>query len=264
MHPIAFIDLSRQQKQIRHELDAAIGRVLNHGQYIMGPEVGQLERSLGEFCGARHVVACANGTDALLLALIAKDLRAGDAVIMPSFTFCATAEPVSLLGGVPIFADVLEDTFNLDPESLKAAVLTARRLKLPLRGVISVDLFGQPCDYDAIEALARPMTAARSARSGTSRRRASSRPSRWAATGTAVRSLPTRTKPRRSSGRYASTAKAKTNTTMSGSASMAASIQFKPRSCSRNWPSLPMRSRHAAGLLHGMTRCCRAASNDPL
>ncbi len=155
MHPIAFIDLSRQQERIRHGLDAAIGRVLDHGQYIMGPEVGELERRLGDFCGARHVITCANGTDALLLALIAKDLRAGDAVIMPSFTFCATAEPVSLLGGVPIFADVLGDTFNLDPESLKAAVVTARRLGLPLRGVISVDLFGQPCDYDAIEAVVR-------------------------------------------------------------------------------------------------------------
>jgi dTDP-4-amino-4,6-dideoxygalactose transaminase len=155
MHPIAFIDLSRQQERIRHGLDAAIARVLDHGQYIMGPEVAALERSLADFCGARHVIACANGTDALLLALIAKELRAGDAVIMPSFTFCATAEPVSLLGGVPIFADVLEDTFNLDPESLKVAVLTARRLGLPLRGVISVDLFGQPCDYDAIEAIVR-------------------------------------------------------------------------------------------------------------
>ncbi len=155
MHPIAFIDLSRQQQRIRHRLDAAIACVLDHGQYIMGPEVAALERSLADFCGARHVIACANGTDALLLALIAKDLRAGDAVIVPSFTFCATAEPVSLLGGVPIFADVLADTFNLDPESLKAAVLTARRLGLRLRGAISVDLFGQPCDYDAIEAIVR-------------------------------------------------------------------------------------------------------------
>jgi len=155
MYPIAFIDLSRQQDRIRHGLDAAIGRVLDHGQYVMGPEVGELERRLGDFCGARHVITCANGTDALLLALIAKDLRAGDAVIVPSFTFCATAEPVSLLGGVPIFADVLGDTCNLDNESLKAAVLTARRLGLPLRGVISVDLFGQPCDYDAIEAVVR-------------------------------------------------------------------------------------------------------------
>jgi dTDP-4-amino-4,6-dideoxygalactose transaminase len=155
MHPIAFIDLSRQQERIRGALDAAIRRVLDHGQYIMGPEVEELERRLANFCGARNAIACANGTDALLLALIAKDLRAGDAVIMPSFTFCATAEPVSLLGGVPIFADVLEDTFNLDPDSVKAAVSTARRLGLPLRGVISVDLFGQPCDYDAIEEIVR-------------------------------------------------------------------------------------------------------------
>jgi dTDP-4-amino-4,6-dideoxygalactose transaminase len=155
MYSIAFVDLSRQQERIRVGLDAAIARVLDHGQYIMGPEVAELERRLADFCGARHVIACANGTDALLLALIAKDLRPGDAVIMPSFTFCATAEPVSLLGGVPIFADVLEDTFNLDPESLKSAVLTARRLGLRLRGAISVDLFGQPCDYDAIEAIVR-------------------------------------------------------------------------------------------------------------
>jgi dTDP-4-amino-4,6-dideoxygalactose transaminase len=155
MHPIQFIDLSRQQERIRHRVDAAIGRVLDHGQYIMGPEVRELERRLADFCDARHVITCANGTDALLLALIAKDLRPGDAVIMPSFTFCATAEPVSLLGGVPIFADVLEDTFNLDPDSVKAGVSAARRLGLPLRGIISVDLFGQPCDYDAIEEIVR-------------------------------------------------------------------------------------------------------------
>jgi UDP-2-acetamido-2-deoxy-ribo-hexuluronate aminotransferase len=152
---IAFIDLARQQERIRDRLDAAIRRVLDHGQYIMGPEVLELERSLGEFCGARHVIACASGTDALLLGLLAKGMRRGDAVIVPSFTFCATAEAVSLLGGVPIFADVFEETFNLDPTSLKAAVLAARRLGLPLRGVISVDLFGQPCDYDSIEAIVR-------------------------------------------------------------------------------------------------------------
>jgi dTDP-4-amino-4,6-dideoxygalactose transaminase len=152
---IAFIDLARQQERIRDRLDAAIRRVLDHGQYIMGPEVLELERSLGEFCGARHVIACASGTDALLLGLLAKGMRRGDAVIVPSFTFCATAEAVSLLGGVPIFADVFEETFNLDPTSLKAAVLAARRLGLPLRGVISVDLFGQPCDYDPIETIVR-------------------------------------------------------------------------------------------------------------
>src|SRR4029450_8443565 len=105
---IALIDLARQQERLRNGLEAAISRVLDHGQYIMGPEVFELERRLTEFCGRRHAIACASGTDALLLALLAKGLQPGDAVIVPSFTFCATAEAVSLLGGVPIFADVLE------------------------------------------------------------------------------------------------------------------------------------------------------------
>lgn len=150
-----FVDLARQRDRIREELDRAIGRVLDHGQFIMGPEVAKLEDKLAEFCGARHVISCASGTDALMLTLMAKGLRPGDAVIVPSFTFCATAEPICLLGGVPIFADVHEDTYNLDVRSLEAAVLTARRLGLPLRGVISVDLFGQPCDYAGIEQVVR-------------------------------------------------------------------------------------------------------------
>jgi dTDP-4-amino-4,6-dideoxygalactose transaminase len=154
-HPIAFIDLARQQERIRSGLDAAIARVLDHGQYIMGPEVAELECRLAEFCGARHAITCASGTDALLLALMAKELRRGDAVIVPSFTFCATAEAVCLLGGVPIMADVLEETFNLDPRSVENAVLTAHRLGLSLRGVISVDLFGQPCDYEEIARIVR-------------------------------------------------------------------------------------------------------------
>lgn len=155
MRPIAFVDLASQRERIRDRLDIVIGRVLDHGQYIMGPEVAQFERQLAEFCGAKHAITCASGTDALVLALMAKDLRRGDAVIVPSFTFCATAEAVCLLGGVPIFADVLDDTFNLDPRSLSSAVLTARRLGLRLCGVIAVDLFGQPCDYDAVEQLVR-------------------------------------------------------------------------------------------------------------
>jgi dTDP-4-amino-4,6-dideoxygalactose transaminase len=155
MHPIEFIDLAQQQRRIRSKVDAAIARVLDHGRYIMGPEVAELERRLSAFCGARHAITCASGTDALLLALMAKGLTPGDAVIVPSFTFCATAEPVCLLGGIPIFADVDEDTFNLDAVSVEAAIHTARRLGLPLRGMISVDLFGQPCDYDRIEAIAR-------------------------------------------------------------------------------------------------------------
>lgn len=152
---VAFIDLACQQQALRGRIDAAIARVLDHGQYVMGPEVGELERALAGFCGARHAITCASGTDALLLALMAEGLRPGDAVVVPSFTFCATAEMVCLLGGVPVFADVREDSFNLDAESLKAAVATAATLGLPLRGVISVDLFGQPCQYAGIEQVAR-------------------------------------------------------------------------------------------------------------
>jgi dTDP-4-amino-4,6-dideoxygalactose transaminase len=150
-HPISFIDLGRQRDRIRRGIDAAIGKVLDHGQFIMGPEVSELERRLAQFCGARHAIACGSGTEALVLALMAKGLRPGDAVIVPSFTFCATAEAVCLLGGVPIFADVREETANIDPRSVGVAVLTARRLGLPLRGLISVDLFGQPCEYDLLE-----------------------------------------------------------------------------------------------------------------
>ena len=153
--PIEFIDLGRQQRRIRDRLDAAVARVLDHGAYIMGPEVGELERRLSAFCGAKHTLSCANGTDALVMALMAKGLKPGEAVIVPSFTFCATAEAVAMLGGVPVFADVLEDTYNLDAESLKAAILTAREQGLALAGVITVDIFGQPCDYDAIEPVVR-------------------------------------------------------------------------------------------------------------
>lgn len=149
--PLAFVDLARQQNLVRDRIDAAIRRVLDHGQYILGPEVGEFEIRLAKFCGARHAISCGSGTDALLMALMAKNLKAGHAVIVPSFTFAATAEVVCLLGGVPIFADVTEDTFNLDPDSLRLALLTAERLGLTVAGVISVDLFGQPCEYDEIE-----------------------------------------------------------------------------------------------------------------
>jgi dTDP-4-amino-4,6-dideoxygalactose transaminase len=149
--PIAFIDLARQRERIRGRLEQAIARVLDHCQFVMGPEVTELERRLAAFCGVRNTVTCASGTDALILALMAKGLRPGDAVVVPSFTFCATAEAVCLLGGIPVFADVLEDTYNLDPRSLEEGVRTAHRRGLPVRGVISVDLFGQPCEYDPIE-----------------------------------------------------------------------------------------------------------------
>lgn len=152
---IEFTDLARQRDRIRERIDSAIARVLDHAQFILGPEVEALEQRLASFCGARHAVGCASGTDALILALLAKGLRSGDAVIVPSFSFCATAEAVCLLGGVPVFADVLEETYNIDPRSLEEAVRTARRQGMAVRGVITVDLFGQPCDYDLIEPIVR-------------------------------------------------------------------------------------------------------------
>lgn len=150
---LAFVDLRRQQKLIRSRIDQAIARVLDHGQYILGPEVPELEARLAAFCGVKHAVTCSSGTDALMMALMAKNLQPGDAVVVPSFTFAATAEVVALLGGIPLFADVDESTFNLDADSLKVALMTARQLDLTVAGVISVDLFGQPCDYEPLECI---------------------------------------------------------------------------------------------------------------
>ena len=149
--PLPFIDLGAQRARIGAAMDEAILRVVNHGAYILGPEVAALETELAAFCGASHVISCANGTDALAMVLMAKGIRPGDAVVCPSFTFAATAEVVAWFGATPVFADVVEDSFNLDPASLELAVATARRMNLRPAGVITVDLFGQPADYDAIE-----------------------------------------------------------------------------------------------------------------
>ena len=149
--PLHFIDLKRQQARIRDSLDKAITGVLAHGSYIMGPEVRRLESDLAAFCGARHALSCSNGTDALGLILRALRIGAGDAVFCPSFTFAATAEVVVWFGATPVFVDVHEDTFNMDAASLEAAVQTAKALRLRPAGVISVDLFGLPADYDSIE-----------------------------------------------------------------------------------------------------------------
>src|SRR5688500_10907888 len=147
---IAFIDLAAQRRRLGTAVDEAITRVLDHGAYIMGPEVAHLEKQLSEFCGASEVVSCANGTDAIVLALMALGVKAGDAVLCPSFTFAATAEVVALVGATPVFVDVREDTFNLDPAHLEQAIADAKRRGLKAVGVITVDLFGQPADYDAI------------------------------------------------------------------------------------------------------------------
>jgi dTDP-4-amino-4,6-dideoxygalactose transaminase len=151
---IEFIDLGAQRRRIGRRMDEAVLRVVDHGKYIMGPEVATLEKELATFCGAKHVLSCANGTDALGLALMAKNLKPGQAVLVPSFTFAATAEVVVWFDAVPIFVDVREDTFNMDPASLEAGIATARRSGLEPVGVIPVDLFGMPADYDEILAIA--------------------------------------------------------------------------------------------------------------
>jgi dTDP-4-amino-4,6-dideoxygalactose transaminase len=152
--PIPFIDLAAQRRRLGAAIDAALARVTEHCQFILGPEVRALEAELASFCGARHAVSCASGTDALVLVLMAKGIGPGDAVLCPSFTFCATAEVVALLGATPVFADVDEATFNIDPGSLERAIAKAKRLGLKPRAVIPVDLFGLPADYDAIAAIA--------------------------------------------------------------------------------------------------------------
>ena len=151
---IPFIDLKAQQDRIRPQIDAAIKQVLDHGQYIMGPEVFELEKQLAEFCGVKHAISCANGTDALAFGLMAKNVGVGDAVFIPSFTFAATAEVVAWVGATPVFIDSLDDTYNIDPKSLRQGIQTAKKAGLRPVGIIPVDLFGQPADYDAIQAIA--------------------------------------------------------------------------------------------------------------
>ena len=151
MNPIAFIDLQAQRRRLGEPLNKAIQAAVEGGQWILGPQVGAFEKRLAEFAGVKHAVACANGTDALLLILRAWDIGPGDAVFVPTFTFAATGEVVALAGATPVFVDVLEDTYNMDPASLEAAIaLVKRDGKFRARAVMPVDLFGQPADYDKL------------------------------------------------------------------------------------------------------------------
>jgi dTDP-4-amino-4,6-dideoxygalactose transaminase len=150
---IAFIDLRAQRHRLGDRIERAIGRVLDHGQFILGREVDAVEAKLAEFCGAPHVIACANGTDALHLVLMARGIGPGDAVICPAFTFAAPAEVIAITGATIVFADVLADTFNIDPAGIVRACDLARKRGLTPRAVIAVDLYGQPADYDVIEAI---------------------------------------------------------------------------------------------------------------
>jgi dTDP-4-amino-4,6-dideoxygalactose transaminase len=153
--PIPFIDVAAQRRRLGLAIDVAVARVLNHCQFILGPEVRTFEAELAAFCGARHVVTCASGTDALVLALRAMGIGPGDAVLCPSFTFCATAEVAALVGATPVFLDVDATTFNIDAKGIPGAVATAMAAGLKPRAIIPVDLFGLPADHGAVLAAAK-------------------------------------------------------------------------------------------------------------
>ena len=205
------VDLHRQYLGIRDEVDRAIGDVIAETAFIKGPAVGLFEEELARRLEVRHCIACGNGTDALLLSLLAVGLQRGDEVIVPAFAFAAVAETVLLLGGVPVFADVDPRTFNIDPASV------ARLVSERTRVVIPVHLFGQPCDMAALTAVAKEhglkviednaqsLGAAMRVRSGRSGARRSFPPRCWAVTATAARCSPTTTGWRPASGRWAVT-----------------------------------------------------------
>lgn len=146
---IPFIDLAAQQARIKPALDAGIARVLAHGKYILGPEVAELEERLQAFTGASHCITCANGTDALQVALMALDVGPGDEVITPGFSYIATAETVAVLGAKPVYVDIDPVTYNLDPAGLEAAITPATK------AIIPVSLYGQPADFTAITRIAQ-------------------------------------------------------------------------------------------------------------
>ncbi len=154
-NPIHFIDLQSQRLKIQTKIDAAFKQVMDHGQYILGPEVTLLEQMLCEYTGAKHAITCASGTDALKLILMAKDLKINDVVFLPSFTFAATAEVVASLGAIPYFVDVCPKTYNIDTHSLLRAIEEAQSKGLILKGIIAVDLFGFPADYPSLRNIAQ-------------------------------------------------------------------------------------------------------------
>ncbi len=152
--PVPFIDIGAQRRRLGQKIDDAVARVLTHCQFVNGPEVTQLESELAAYTGAKHVISCANGTDALVMVLMAKGIGPGDAVFCPSFTFCATASPAARMGATPIFVDVDVATFNMTADALMQGIATAKKLGLTPKAVVPVDLFGQSADHDAIAKVA--------------------------------------------------------------------------------------------------------------
>jgi UDP-2-acetamido-2-deoxy-ribo-hexuluronate aminotransferase len=260
-----FINLKAQQKRIKEQLNANIQRVLAHGQYIMGPEIKELEKKLAAYVGVKHAIGCASGTDALLMALMAYGVSPGDAIFTTPFTFIATAEVISLLGATPVFVDIDPKTYNIDPDKLDLAIqavktndrslhplpLTPNASRLTPKAIIPVDLFGLTADYDAIDAIAKKHNlfviedAAQSFGAEYKGKKSCAfghiactsffPPSLWAATAMAACASPRMTPWLPSSTPSASTEKAATNTTTPGSASTAASTLCRRRSF---WPNL--------------------------
>ena len=241
-----FIDLKRQYQLHKEAFDNAIHAVLNHGQYIHGPEVTEFEHRLQRFANVKHAITCGNGTDALVLALQAMHLQKGDVVFVPSLTFAATAEAVALSGGIPFFVDIDEKTFNLSVKSLKEAVSELKRQSLKAVGIIAVDLFGLAADYTAINDIAKENNLwvmsdcaqgfgcthnghmVCSCRDRTIATTSFSRRSRLVATVTAEPFSPTMTERLRLFGVCVNTVKDPRNTTMSASDKTVAWIRFKP------------------------------------
>ena len=150
-----FINLKAQQKRIRDKIDKRIKSVLDHGKYIMGPEVYEIEESLADYVGTKFCISCSSGTDALLIPLIAKGIGHGDAVITTPFTYIATAEVISLLGAEPVFIDIYPNTFNINPSGIENAIEHAKSKGLRPKAIIPVDLFGLPARYRLIEEIAK-------------------------------------------------------------------------------------------------------------
>jgi dTDP-4-amino-4,6-dideoxygalactose transaminase len=150
-----FIDLAVQQKRIRPQIEAGFKKILDHGQYILGPEIRAIEEKLAAFVGVPYAVSVASGTDALLIPLMVEKIGPGDAVFTTTFTFIATAEVIRLLGATPVFVDIDPEIFNIDPDKLEEAIQrVSAEKKLTPKGIIPVDLFGQPADYQAIQTIA--------------------------------------------------------------------------------------------------------------
>lgn len=146
---IPFVNLAAQQERIKESLDRRMADVLAHGKYILGPEVGELEERLAAYVGAKHCITCASGTDALLIALMSLGIKEGDEVITTAFTYVATGEVIARLGATPIFVDIDEETYNIDPTKIEAAVTEKTKAIMP------VSLYGQCADFDAINAIAK-------------------------------------------------------------------------------------------------------------